>query len=120
NQFGFDDFMKQIQQVKKMGNMKDLIGMIPGAGKMIKDVDIDDNAFKGIEAIIFSMTYDERESPALINGSRKKRIAAGSGSSVAEVNRLIKQFDETRKMMRMMTQGKNVGRMMNNMPGMRR
>lgn len=120
NQFNFNDFLKQINQIKKMGNLKDLASMIPGVGKAMKNMDMDDDSFKGIEAIIFSMTNEERESPALINGSRRKRIAAGSGSSVAEVNRLIKQFDETRKMMRLMTQGKNVGRMMNNMPGMRR
>jgi len=120
NQFNFNDFLKQINQIKKMGNLKDLASMIPGVGKAMKNMDMDDDAFKGIEAIIFSMTNEERESPALINGSRKKRIASGSGSTVAEVNRLIKQFDETRKMMRMMTQGKNIGKMMNNMPGMRR
>ena len=120
NQFDFNDFLKQINQIKKMGNLKDLAGMIPGVGKAMKDLDMDDDAFKGIEAIIFSMTNTEREDPALINGSRRKRIASGSGSTVAEVNRLIKQFDETRKMMRMMTQGKNIGRMMGNMPGMRR
>lgn len=120
NQFNFNDFLKQINQIKKMGNLKDLASMIPGVGKAMKDLDMDDDAFKGIEAIIFSMTFAEREDPALINGSRRKRIAAGSGTTVAEVNRLIKQFDETRKMMRMMTQGKNMGRMMNNMKGMRR
>ena len=119
NQFNFNDFLKQINQIKKMGNLKDLASMIPGVGKAMKDMDMDDDAFKGIEAIIFSMTSEERDSPALINGSRRKRIAAGSGTTVAEVNRLIKQFDETRKMMRMMTQGKNIGRMMGNMPGMR-
>ena len=120
NQFNFDDFLKQISQIKKMGNLKDLAGMIPGVGKAMKNLDMDDDAFKGIEAIIHSMTKEERESPSLINGSRRKRIAMGSGSNVQEVNRLIKQFDETRKMMRMMTQGKNLGRMMGNMPGMRR
>ena len=88
------DFLKQIQQIKKMGNLKDLAGMIPGMGKMMKDIDIDDDAFKGIEAIIYSMTPEERSNPALINGSRKKRIAVGSGSSVQEVNRLLKQFDD--------------------------
>lgn len=120
NQFNFNDFIKQINQIKKMGNLKDLAGMIPGVGKAMKNMDMDDDAFKGIEAIIHSMTEAERENPVLIDGSRRKRIAAGSGSSVADVNRLIKQFDETRKMMRMMTQGKNVNRMMGNMQGMRR
>ncbi len=105
NQFGFDDFIKQIQQVKKMGSMKDLIGMIPGAGKALKDVDIDDDAFKGIEAIIHSMTPEERSSPSVINGSRKKRIAKGSGTSVQEVNQLMKQFDQMSKMMKMMQGG---------------
>lgn len=120
NQFNFNDFLKQINQIKKMGNLKDLAGMIPGVGKAMKNMDMDDDAFKGIEAIIHSMTNEERENPVLINGSRRKRIASGSGSTVAEINRLIKQFDETRKMMRMMTQGKNVTRMMGNMTGMRR
>lgn len=103
NTFDFNDFIKQIQQIKKMGNIKDLMGMIPGMGKMMKNVDIDENAFKGIEAIIHSMTPFERENPSEINGSRRKRIAAGSGTTVQEVNQLLKQFDETRKMMRMMT-----------------
>ena len=105
NQFDFNDFLKQIQQIKKMGNMKDLVGMIPGMGKAMKDVDIDDNAFKGIEAIIHSMTKQERENPNLLNGSRKKRIAAGSGTSVVEVNQLISQFDQMGKMMKMMQGG---------------
>ena len=105
NQFGFDDFLKQIHQVKKMGNMKDLVGMIPGIGKAMKDVDIDDDAFKGIEAIIHSMTKYERENPSVLNGSRKKRIANGSGTSVVEVNQLIKQFSQMGKMMKMMQQG---------------
>ena len=105
NQFGFDDFLKQIQQVKKMGSMKDLIGMIPGAGKALKDVDIDDDAFKGIEAIIHSMTPGERSVPATINASRKKRIASGSGTSVQQVNQLMKQFDQMSKMMKMMQGG---------------
>ena len=99
NQFGFDDFLKQIQQIKKMGNMKDLVGMIPGAGKMMKDVDIDDDAFKGIEAIIHSMTPDERSTPAMINASRKKRIAKGSGTNVQEVNQLMKQFNQMSKIL---------------------
>lgn len=115
NQFGFDDFLKQIQQIKKMGNLKDLASMIPGVGKALKNIDIDDDAFKHIEAIIHSMTPAERDAPKLLNGSRRKRIADGSGTDIQEVNRLIKQFDETRKMMRMMTQGKNMSRMMNSM-----
>ena len=105
NQFGFDDFLKQIQQVKKMGNMKDLIGMIPGAGKAMKDIDIDDDAFKHIEAIIHSMTPEERSTPALINASRKKRIGKGSGTSVQQVNQLLKQFNQMSKMMKMMQGG---------------
>ena len=117
NQFGFDDFLKQIQQIKKMGNMKDLVGMIPGAGKMMKDVDIDDDAFKGIEAIIFSMTPEERSKPAIINASRKKRIAKGSGTNVQEVNQLLKQFNQMAKMMKMM-QGGGGKKMMQMMKGM--
>ncbi len=105
NQFDFNDFYTQIQQVKKMGNLKDLASMIPGVGKQIKDLDIDDDAFKGIEAIIRSMTPQERGNPEIINGSRRARIAKGSGTTVQEVNKLLKQFDETRKMMRMMTTG---------------
>ena len=105
NQFGFDDFIKQIQQVKKMGSMKDLVGMIPGAGKAMKDVDIDDDAFKHIEAIIHSMTPAERSTPAIINGNRKKRIAKGSGTSVTQVNQLMKQFNQMSKMMKMMQGG---------------
>jgi signal recognition particle subunit SRP54 len=118
NQFGFDDFLKQIQQIKKMGNMKDLIGMIPGAGKMMKDVDIDDDAFKGIEAIIHSMTLEERTNPSVMNASRKKRIGKGSGTSVQEVNQLLKQFTQMGKMMKMMQGGggKRMMQMMNNMP----
>jgi signal recognition particle subunit SRP54 len=106
NQFDFNDFISQIQQIKKMGNLKELASMIPGAGKMLKDVDIDDNAFKNIEAIIHSMTPVERANPAILNGSRRQRIATGSGTSVQDVNKLIKQFDETRKMMRMITTAK--------------
>lgn len=117
NQFGFDDFLKQIQQIKKMGNMKDLVGMIPGAGKMMKDIDIDDDAFKGIEAIIHSMTPDERANPSIINASRKKRIGKGSGTSVQEVNQLLKQFTQMSKMMKMM-QGGGGKRMMQMMKGM--
>lgn len=118
NQFGFDDFLSQIQQVKKMGSMKDLVGMIPGAGKALKDVDIDDDAFKGIEAIIHSMTPKERSEPAIINGSRKKRIANGSGTSVQQVNQLLKQFDQMSKMMKMM-QGGGGRKMMQMMGKMR-
>ena len=101
NQFNFNDFLSQIQQIKKMGNIKDLASMIPGVGKALKDVDIDDDAFKGVEAIIYSMTPEERENPELINGSRRKRIASGSGTTIQDVNRLLKQFDESKKMMRM-------------------
>ena len=119
NQFGFDDFLKQIQQIKKMGNMKDLVGMIPGVGKAMKDVDIDDDAFKGIEAIIHSMTPEERSKPALINASRKKRISKGSGTSVQEVNQLMKQFNQMSKMMKMM-QGGGGKKMMQMMKGMGR
>lgn len=118
NQFNFDDFLSQIQQIKKMGNLKDLAGMIPGVGKALKNIDIDDDAFKGIEAIIFSMTPDERDNPQLLNGSRRKRIAKGSGNNIQEVNRLIKQFNETRKLMKMMSGGKNMKRLMSNMPKM--
>lgn len=106
NQFDFTDFMAQIQQIKKMGNIKDLASMIPGMGKAMKNLDVDDDAFRGIEAIINSMTPDERSNPTILNGSRRKRIADGSGKTVPEVNRLVKQFDETRKMMKMMTSGK--------------
>ena len=105
NAFGFDDFIKQIQQIKKMGNMKDLMGMIPGMGKAMKGVDIDDDAFKGIESIIHSMTPFERQNPSVLNGSRKKRIASGSGTTVVEVNQLIKQFSQMGKMMKMMQGG---------------
>ncbi len=114
NQFDFNDFLKQIKQIKKMGNIKDLMGMIPGMGKAVKDMDIDDDAFKGIEAIIYSMTPEERANPKLLNGSRRKRIANGSGSNIQEVNRLIKQFAETSKVMKKLTTGggKNMMRMM--------
>ena len=115
DQFNFDDFLNQIQQIKKMGNIKDLASMIPGVGKAIRDLDFDDNAFKSIEAIIKSMTPAERNEPALLNGNRRKRIATGSGTNIQEVNRLIKQFDDTRKMMKMMSSGKNMSRMMQNM-----
>ena len=122
NQFNFDDFLSQLQQIKKMGNVKDLMGMIPGMGKALKDIDIEDDAFKSIEAIIHSMTPAERNDPALLNGSRRKRIAEGSGTTITDVNRLIKQFEDTRKMMRMVTTG-GQGKLMNMMrgkPGMRR
>ena len=105
NQFNFNDFLNQIKQIKKMGNIKDLMGMIPGMGKALKDVDIDDDAFKSIEAIIYAMTPSERETPEILNGSRRKRIASGSGTSIQEVNRLIKQFEDTRKVMRTVTTG---------------
>lgn len=111
NQFDFNDFMAQIAQIKKMGNLKDLASMIPGVGKAIKDVDIDDNAFKGIEAIIQSMTPLERRNPEIINGSRRQRIAKGSGMSLQEVNRLLKQFESTRKMMKMATSMKSLNMM---------
>jgi signal recognition particle subunit SRP54 len=115
NTFNFNDFLKQINQIKKMGNLKDVVGMIPGMGKAMKNMDIDDDAFKHIEAIIFSMTPAERENPALLNGSRRKRIAEGSGTNIQEVNQLLKQFSETRKMMKMVSQGKNMRQMMGNM-----
>ncbi len=111
NQFDFNDFMAQIAQIKKMGNLKDLASMIPGVGKAIKDIDIDDNAFKGIEAIIQSMTSYERRNPEIINGSRRQRIAAGSGTTLQEVNRLLKQFESTRKMMKMATSMKSLNMM---------
>ena len=126
NKFDFNDFLGQIQQIKKMGNIKDLASMIPGVGKAIKDVDIDDDAFKGIEAIIYSMTPKERTNPEILNQSRKTRIAKGSGTNIQEVNRLIKQFDQMRKMMKMFS-GNNIGNMarmagmmgkMKGMPGM--
>ena len=123
NKFDFNDFLGQIEQIKKMGNLKDLAAMIPGVGKAIKDVDIDDNAFKGIEAIIKSMTTKERTNPEILNQSRRMRIAKGSGTNIQEVNRLIKQFDQTRKMMKMVT-GTNMAKMagmmskMKGMPGM--
>ena len=117
NQFNFNDFLSQIQQIKKMGNIKDLMGMIPGMGKALKNMDIDDDAFKGVEAIIYSMTPSERENPAIIDGSRRRRIAAGSGSTIQDVNRLLKQFEDSKKMMRKMSGGSN---MMRKMSGMRR
>ncbi len=120
NQFDFNDFLSQIQQIKKMGNIKDLASMIPGVGKAIKDIDIDDDAFKGIEAIIYSMTPAERANPEIINGSRRQRIAKGSGSTLQEVNRLLKQFEETRKMMKAATSMKNPMKMMKQMRNLRR
>ncbi len=117
DQFNFNDFLKQIQQVKKMGNLKDLAGMIPGMGKALKGVDIDDNAFTPIEAMIHSMTEGERENPTIIDGSRRKRIAKGSGVEVQEVNKLIKQFSETRKVMKMMGNKNNMSKMMAGLKG---
>jgi len=119
NQFNFEDFLAQIQQIKKMGNLKDLASMIPGMGKALKNVDIDDDAFKGIEAIIRSMTPEERANPIILNGPRRKRIAMGSGTSIQEVNKLMKQFDETKKMMKMVTNSKGSRMMQQMMPGMR-
>jgi signal recognition particle subunit SRP54 len=119
NDFNFNDFIEQIKQIKKMGNMKDLMSMIPGFGKALRDIDIDDNAFVGIEAIISSMTPYEREHPEILNGSRRKRIAGGSGSDITDVNRLIKQFDETRKIMHNVATNKGAN-MMKMMSGMRR
>ena len=115
DQFDFNDFLAQINQIKKMGNLKDLASMIPGAGKMMKNVEIEDDAFKGIEAIISSMTPVERQNPGIINGSRRKRIADGSGTSVADVNKLLKQFEESRKMMKMVSTG-NMKRLMGKLP----
>ena len=115
NQFDFNDFLNQIQQIKKMGNLKDLASMIPGVGKALKDVDIDDDAFKGIEAIILSMTPEERHRPEILNQSRKLRIAKGSGTSLQEVNRLVKQFEQTRKMMKLVS-GNNMSKLMAGMP----
>lgn len=117
NQFDFNDFYKQIQQIKKMGNLKDLASMIPGVGKALKDVDIDDNAFKGIEAIILSMTPKERTNPECLNTSRRQRIAKGSGTNIQEVNRLIKQFDQTRKMMKLVTNNSKMAQMASMMKG---
>lgn len=118
NQFNFNDFMSQIQQIKKMGSMKDIMGMIPGMGKMVKDLDVSDDIFKGIEAIINSMTPYERENPDVLNGSRRNRIAKGSGQNIQEVNKLIKQFEDTRKMMKMFGNKDQMSKMMRNMPNM--
>lgn len=120
NQFNFNDFLDQLNQIKKMGNLKDLVGMIPGVGKALKGMDIDDNAFKSIEAIILSMTPKERENPEIINGSRRQRIAKGSGTNIQEVNKLLKQFEETRKMMRLISDKDKMAKLMRNMPNMRR
>ena len=117
NKFDFDDFLKQIEQIKKMGNLKDLAAMIPGVGKALRDVDIDDNAFKSLEAMIHSMTPQERQNPELLNTSRRMRIAKGSGTSIQEVNRFIKQFDQMRKMMKMVS-GNKMSALMKGMPGM--
>lgn len=119
NEFNFNDFFQQIQQIKKMGSVKDLMGMVPGMGKMMKNVDIDDDAFKPIEAIVMSMTPAERENPNLLDGSRRKRIGKGSGNDIAEVNKLIKQFEDTRKMMRMMGNKQQMANMMKQMKGMK-
>ena len=119
NQFDFNDYLNQINQIKKMGNLKDLASMIPGVGKAIKDMDIDDNAFKGIEAIIHSMTAQERANPSIINSSRRQRIARGSGTTIVEVNRMMKQFDQMRKMMKMATSIKNPMKMMKQMRNQR-
>lgn len=117
DEFNFNDFLSQVRQIKKMGNVKDLLGMIPGMGKAIRNLDIDDDAFKGIEAIIHSMTSEERENPKVLNGSRRKRIAGGSGTTIQEVNRLIKQFEDTSRMMKMVSggKGKNMAQLLQNM-----
>jgi signal recognition particle subunit SRP54 len=120
DQFNFNDFLKQIQQIKKMGNLKDVASLIPGMGKALKNIDFQDDSFKHIEAIIYSMTHKERENPSLLNGSRRKRIAEGSGTNIQEVNRLLKQFAETSKMMKAVAQGKNIQKMMAGMQGQRR
>ena len=116
NQFDFNDFLGQLAQIKKMGNMKDLLGMIPGMGKAMKDVDIDNDSFKKIEAIILSMTPEERGNPELLNGNRKKRIANGSGNSIQELNQFLKQFDDMRKMMKTMTKMGSMGRSFKGLP----
>lgn len=120
NQFNFNDFLDQLQQIKKMGSIKDLVGMIPGMGKMMKDVEVDDNAFKGVEAIIYSMTPQERENPDILDSGRRKRIAGGSGTSVNDVNKLIKQFEDTRKMMKMMQNKSQMTHLMKQMKGMKK
>ena len=118
DQFDLNDFLAQLQQIKKMGNVKDLMGMIPGMGKAMKDVDIPDDAFKGIEAIILSMTPKERANPALLNPSRKNRIAQGSGTNIQEINKLLKQFEDMRKMMKLMSNPRNMMGMMSKLKGM--
>ena len=118
NQFNLNDFLGQLQQIKKMGNIKDLMAMVPGMGKAMKDVDIDNDSFKHIEAIIQSMTHEERERPEILSGPRKKRVASGSGRTVQDVNKLLKQFEDMRKMMKMFTTG-NAQKMMRNMPARR-
>jgi signal recognition particle subunit SRP54 len=118
DQFDFNDFLAQLQQIKKMGNVKELMGMIPGMGKAIKDVDVPDDAFKGVEAIILSMTPKERSNPALLNTSRKTRIAKGSGTTIQDVNKLIKQFEDMRKMMKLMSNPRNMAGMMSKLKGM--
>ena len=118
DQFDFNDFLAQLQQIKKMGNVKDLMGMIPGMGKAMKDVDVPDDAFKGVEAIILSMTPKERANPGLLNTSRKNRIAIGSGTNIQEVNKLMKQFDDMRKMMKLMSNPRNMMGMMGKLKGM--
>jgi signal recognition particle subunit SRP54 len=119
DQFDFNDFLEQIAQIKKMGSIKDLMGMIPGVGKAMKDVEINEDAFKHIEAIIQSMTPQERKNPGVLNGQRKIRISKGSGRSIDEVNRLIKQFDQTKQMMKMMTNKTQMMQMMKQMKGAR-
>ena len=116
NQFNFNDFLKQIKQIKQMGNIKDLLGMVPGVGKAVRNLDIDDDAFKGIESMIFSMTQQERNNPKLIDHSRRQRIANGSGSKIEDVNKLIKQFSQMGKMMKMMKNG-GLDNIMKNMGG---
>ena len=119
DQFDFNDFLAQLQQIKKMGNVKDLMGMIPGMGKAMKDVDVPEDAFKGIEAMILSMTPKERANPGLMNVSRKTRIAKGSGTNIMEVNKLMKQFEDMKKMMKMMSNPRNMAGMMSQMKNMR-
>jgi signal recognition particle subunit SRP54 len=118
DQFDLNDFLAQLQQIKKMGNVKDLMGMIPGMGKAMKDVDIPDDAFKGIEAIILSMTPKERANPGLLNPSRKNRIAQGSGTNIQDINKLLKQFEDMRKMMKLMSNPRNMMGMMSKLKGM--
>jgi len=120
NQFNLDDFLQQIAQIKKMGNMKDLLGMIPGVGKSIRDVDISNDSFKHIEAIIQSMTKEEKENPAILNGNRRQRVAKGSGTNIQEVNRLLKQFEDMRKMMKVFSNKDQAAKLMRSMPGMRK